>query len=167
MNEFVTRLNGTQKQVKIIDEHCIKIEGLKYNYTITELIDSKVVLKVDNKFYDAKILKNVNSDISLLINGKTFDINIKTDLQEKAFKLLAESQGTKDNSILIKSPMPGLVLKICKKAGDQISKGDTIMILEAMKMENEIKSNKSGILHEIFVNEGMPIEKNVTLFSII
>ncbi len=69
------------------------------------------MLKVDNKFYDAKILKNVNSDISLLINGKTFDINIKTDLQEKAFKLLAESQGTKDNSILIKSPMPGLVFE--------------------------------------------------------
>lgn len=167
MNEFVARLNGIQKQVKIIDENFIEIEGFRYNYSITELLDSKVVLKVDNKFYEAKILQNINSDVSLLINGKIFDINIKTNLQEKAFKLLSESQGIKDNSIIIKSPMPGLVLKICKKVGDQISKGDTIMILEAMKMENEIKSNKSGILHEIFVNEGKPIEKNVTLFSII
>ncbi len=62
--------------------------------------------------------------------------------------------------------MPGMVLKICKKLGDQISEGDTIMILEAMKMENEIKSHSHGLLAEIFVNEGTPIEKNVSLFSI-
>ena len=62
--------------------------------------------------------------------------------------------------------MPGLVLKILKKVGDNISKGETVMILEAMKMENEIKSNVDGIITEIHVSEGKPVEKYIPLFSL-
>ena len=62
--------------------------------------------------------------------------------------------------------MPGLVVKIIKRIGDKIIRGDTVMILEAMKMENEIKSNVEGILSDIYVEEGKPIEKYIPLFRI-
>jgi biotin carboxyl carrier protein len=62
--------------------------------------------------------------------------------------------------------MPGLVLKILKKAGDKIKKGETVMILEAMKMENEIKTNIDGTIAEIFVTEGKAVEKYISLFSL-
>ena len=62
--------------------------------------------------------------------------------------------------------MPGLVIKIFKKPGDKIIKGEAVMILEAMKMENEIKANIDGIISEIFVEQGKAIEKNISLFTI-
>ena len=102
----------------------------------------------------------------LLINNESLNITIRTSLQEKAYQLLSESQIKTEHSNIIKSPMPGLVVKIIKKVGDKIIKGDTVLILEAMKMENEIKANVEGMLSEIFVEEGKPIEKNISLFSI-
>ena len=62
--------------------------------------------------------------------------------------------------------MPGLVLKILKSVGENISKGETVMILEAMKMENEIKSTYDGTITEILVSEGKPVEKYIPLFSL-
>ena len=63
----------------------------------------------------------------------------------------------------LKSPMPGLVIKLDIKIGDKIAKGDPIMILEAMKMENVIKSRGEGKVAEVFVNEGQAVEKNQLL----
>lgn len=166
MNEFVVRINENQRNVKVVDEQFIEIDNNRYQYTIIELNDSKVVLKINNKFYETALLNKNENVISFLINNKTIDVNIKTSLQEKAYQLLSKSQSNISNQTIVKSPMPGLVVKIIKKVGDKIGKGDTIMILEAMKMENEIKSIHAGFLSEIFVEEGKPIEKNISLFSI-
>lgn len=62
--------------------------------------------------------------------------------------------------------MPGMILKLKKKKGDKVSHGEAVMILEAMKMENEIRSIKGGIIKEIFVKEGIIVEKGTVLFSV-
>ena len=64
---------------------------------------------------------------------------------------------------IIKSPMPGLVLKINKSAGDEVIAGETLLVLEAMKMENQIKSPVNGRIHTINVQEGAAVEKGSTL----
>lgn len=166
MNEFIVKLLSKEKKINIIDNQLAEIDNTKVSYKITELNDSEYLIQIDNKIFEIKLLKRKDDDLTLLVNNKTVELNILTTLQDKAFKLLSESNIIGEKSTTIKSPMPGMVLKICKKLGDQISEGDTIMILEAMKMENEIKSHSHGLLAEIFVNEGIPIEKNVSLFSI-
>ena len=62
--------------------------------------------------------------------------------------------------------MPGLVVKILKKQVIRLLKVKTVMILEAMKMENEIKASIDGTISEIFVESGKPLEKNIPLFTI-
>lgn len=66
----------------------------------------------------------------------------------------------------IKSPMPGLVLKIEVKDGQQVEKNDTLLTLEAMKMENLIKAPSSGIIKSIEVKEGDAVNKNQLLVVI-
>jgi biotin carboxyl carrier protein len=66
----------------------------------------------------------------------------------------------------VKAPMPGLILKVRKKVGEQVELGESVIILEAMKMENDLKAPASGIITELKVTEGMPVEKNTLLFSI-
>jgi len=166
MNEFIIRINGSLKQVKIIDDNFAEVDNVRVSYTLTELNHSKFILRVNNKFYDTSLLRKSNGEESLQINNSTIDLSIRTTLQEKAYQLLSASQSNVQQVTIVKSPMPGLVLKILKNVGDNISKGETVMILEAMKMENEIKSNIEGIITEINVSEGKPVEKYISLFSL-
>jgi biotin carboxyl carrier protein len=66
----------------------------------------------------------------------------------------------------VKSPMPGLVVKLNVSVGDKVTVGEGILVLEAMKMMNEIKSTVSGTVKEIFVSELQPVEKNQLLLKI-
>ena len=167
MNEFVVSINGSVKRIKIIDDKSIEVDNVRLNYSYHEIDNRKSVLKIENTFYETSYTKKVDDELAVLINNQPLNITIRTSLQEKAYQLLSESQINTEQSNIIKSPMPGLVVKIIKKVGDKIIKGDTVLILEAMKMENEIKANVEGMLSEIFVEEGKPIEKNISLFSII
>ena len=67
---------------------------------------------------------------------------------------------------IVKSPMPGLVTTIEVKVGDQVEPGTGLLVLEAMKMENEIKSSVRGKIKSIEIKEKMVIEKNQVLISI-
>ena len=154
MSEFFIRLNGRLKQVKILDDQFIEVDDVRLSYSITESNHSKFILKINNNFYEAYSLKNSEGEDSIQINNVTIDLSIRSALQEKAYQLLSTSQSNSEQATIVKSPMPGLVLKILKKVGDSVNKGDTVMILEAMKMENEIKSNKQGKITEVFVTGG-------------
>ena len=66
----------------------------------------------------------------------------------------------------VKSPMPGNVLKICVSQGQKVSEGDVLIILEAMKMENEVVSTKSGTVARILVNAGAVVETGSPLVVI-
>jgi biotin carboxyl carrier protein len=59
--------------------------------------------------------------------------------------------------------MPGLVLKILVKAGDGVTKGDPLLILESMKMENVLKAGQNGVIAEIGIKEGDSVEKSHVL----
>jgi biotin carboxyl carrier protein len=99
------------------------------------------------------------------IDGKNFDSLVRTLLQEKAVKLI-ELKTLGQLKLEVKAPMPGMVLKIKKQPGDEVMQGDSVLILEAMKMENDLRAHKSGKIQSINVKEGMAVEKGYTLFII-
>lgn len=67
----------------------------------------------------------------------------------------------------INAPMPGNILKIVAEAGQAVEEGDTIMILEALKMENEIVADKSGTIGQILVSKGQSVETGAALATIV
>jgi biotin carboxyl carrier protein len=100
--------------------------------------------------------------LTVKINNKVCEIGIKD-----RFDLLLEKLGMNaagPNQIKnIKAPMPGLILDILVKVGDIIKKGDPVLVLEAMKMENIIKSPREGEVKAITVGIGTGVEKNQVL----
>jgi biotin carboxyl carrier protein len=66
----------------------------------------------------------------------------------------------------LKTAMPGKVIKLNVKEGDTVNQGDTLLILEAMKMENEIKASISGTIKSIMVEEGQALESGVLMIEI-
>ncbi len=65
--------------------------------------------------------------------------------------------------MVVKSPMPGKILEICVKEGDQVAAGDVLLILEAMKMEIEIPASEGGTVSAIKVSEGAQVETDSDL----
>ena len=166
MNEFIVRVNGNLKQIKIIDDNFVEVDDIRFSYAITELNNSKYLLKINDKFYETSFWKNSRDEDSIQINNSSFDVNIRTALQEKAYQLLTASQSKEEKVTIIKSPMPGLVLKILKSVGDNVTKGDTVMILEAMKMENIITAPIDGTISAIPVEVGKSVMVGDLLVSI-
>ncbi|MEE1117673.1 DUF2118 domain-containing protein, partial [Methanosphaera sp.] len=62
--------------------------------------------------------------------------------------------------------MQGMIVKLKVNVGDNVNEGDTVAVLEAMKMENDVKADKSGKVTEIFINEGDTVEKDDVLMVI-
>lgn len=103
--------------------------------------------------------------MTIAVNGNEYEIALKDKMD-----LLLEKMGMSNMAISkmkeIKAPMPGLVLSISVQVGDEIQKGDALLVLEAMKMENVLKSAGEGKIKAIKVKAGEAVEKNQILIEL-
>jgi biotin carboxyl carrier protein len=165
MNEYVITINNKKKTVAVSNNSEVILDGKTYHYEVIELGENDFALKINNRFYEISADKIGSDQYSLFINGKVLEAVVRTSLQEKASALIDQA-ADKKHRMVIKAPMPGMILKIKKNVGEMVQKGESIIILEAMKMENDIKSPFSGLIKEINVRENNPVEKGAVLFSI-
>jgi biotin carboxyl carrier protein len=90
---------------------------------------------------------------------------VRTSLQEKAAKLMEKSAAA-TKKVEVKAPMPGMILKIKKELGEEVKLGDSVIILEAMKMENDLRAPATGKITKMPVTEGSAVEKGFFLYQI-
>ena len=83
---------------------------------------------------------------------------------ERRLRLRAAAAGfTAEGKQVINAPMPGKVVKVLVKLGDEVKEGQGLVVVEAMKMENELKSPKAGKVVELLAKEGTTVENNAKL----
>ena len=118
--------------------------------------------QIGSKSYDVRLVSDENKCWTIAIDGKVIAVPYKTNLD-----LMLEKMGLKDLLASankdFKAPMPGMVLKILAEPGQQVSKGTPLLVLEAMKMENNIKAESDGVVKSIEIKEGQSVEKNQIL----
>jgi biotin carboxyl carrier protein len=120
----------------------------------------------EGKSYNIEILKidKVAKQVELKMNGKLSSVKI-SDQFDALLKSLGMDNLAAKKVLELKAPMPGLVLNILANEGDTIAKGDSLLVLEAMKMENIIKSPTEGVIKKIHAVKGTAVEKNQLLIS--
>ncbi|MBO5947662.1 biotin attachment protein [bacterium] len=116
--------------------------------------NGEYTVKVNGKAYAVKL----DGDNKAVVNGKTYDISVKDGIEAAPVK--ASSVGGEE----VKAGVAGNVLKIEVSVGDTVEEGDVLLVLEAMKMEIEVKAPKGGIVQEILVSQG---EKVVNAQSLV
>ena len=121
----------------------------------------------EQKAYRAQVLSvdHINKIFRIKVNGKVYPVKLADQYDQLVSSLglhAAANTAIKE----IKAPMPGLVLEINVNEGDQIKKGDPVLILEAMKMENVIKAPGDTIIETIKVKQGEAVEKNQVLVKL-
>ncbi len=100
--------------------------------------------------------------IHLRVNGSVHHVQIETPLERKIKALGINELNTGDGE-MIQAPMPGKVLSVLIKEGETVKAGQDLLILEAMKMENVIKSAQEGVVDKVHVSDNDTVDKNQTL----
>jgi biotin carboxyl carrier protein len=144
-----------------------KVNNVPFEWDLLDYKDGTFHILKDHVSYKAMLLKldeNLKS-MTLLINGNEYTISLKDKYDILLEKLgMNNLASAKVNNI--KAPMPGLVFDIKVQVGDTIAKGDTVLVLEAMKMENMLKAPGDGVIKNIKVNKGEAVEKNQILVEL-
>ena len=138
--------------------------GKNISSDVKKIADGEFSVLVDGKSFHIFFSKTQNSSTAT-VNNFIFDIQKET-FREKLNKKLYKESATTNNAVTLRAPMPGLITKILLSEGADVNAGDGVLIVEAMKMENEIKALRTGVLKKLFVKEKQTVEKNDQLFTI-
>ena len=143
-----------------------KIDNVNFSAELQQTHKYEYFIRYQNQSFNILLLKAFPEEKKLVlkINGKRVEVSVKDK-----FDLLLEQLGMDKLSHKkidsIKAPMPGLVLDVLVSEGQAVKKGDTLLILEAMKMENALKSPADGVIKKVAVSKGMAVEKNQLLIE--
>ncbi len=165
MNDIFVTLNDRKKEVQIISDSKVILDGEVNEYDLFPLDSKSFLLKFNEKVYKVSSGKIDSDKFAIMIDGIAYEALARTALEEKANAIIRQRTLIKHKTE-VKAPMPGMILKIKKSQGEKISHGETVIILEAMKMENDLRSPAAGVIKEIFVQPGNKVEKGAMLFSI-
>ncbi len=142
----------------------IEYDGTSHRVAVDKLTDKKFLLKIDNGSSEVDITRD-GDGLDIFLEGKEMQVKVEPyNLAELRRRAGAALTGTEEK--IIRAPMPGLVLSVAVKAGDKVKKGMTLALIEAMKMENMIKSPADGVVTEIFVSPGRAVDKNEKLLEL-
>ncbi len=152
----------------------------EFKLSLHEKAPHRLGIILDRKSYDVDVEFINHEEMLLKINGKVFDVIINTDsttyntwingrcyrIRKKTALEMLGGQPSDDRLMNVKTSMPGRIIKILAKSGESVQEGDAVLILEAMKMQNEIKSPKTGKVGNILPKQGDSVEAGSLLFTI-
>lgn len=114
---------------------------------------------------DVKSVNERGDTMEIEINGRLYTVKIKSEIELLTEKLGMKTESTKSEEKEVVSPMPGMIIQIKVKEGDEVKEGSALLVLKAMKMENIIKSPRSGRVTKVLAREGSSVEKNQALIE--
>ena len=143
------------------------LDGKEFAADIAAITSGKTHWIYQNKSYNVELvdMNNETKELAVKVNGTKYTIQLKDRFDDLLKSLGMEGAGTvrlKD----LKAPMPGLVLDIMVSEGTQVEKDTPLIILEAMKMENEIQASTSGTVVAVHVAKGDNVTPDESLLEV-
>lgn len=159
MSGYITEIGDKRIKVEIPsdDGHAV-IDGRSVCYSQVWIggDDGDLHLIVDGRSYDIRI-EDLEGGLTLTHAGRRHHCTV-TDEHIADLKQRSASPDRTGGRAVVKAPMPGLIVRILVAVGDTVQKGDRIVILEAMKMENDVKAPRTGRVSSISAVVGQPVE---------
>jgi biotin carboxyl carrier protein len=164
--KYITTVDDKQFLVEIIDDTHVSVDGKIYEVDFESVNGQPVYsLILDGKSHESYVAAGDN-DWQVLIRGRLFPVTVE-DEREKRLRSAAGGGVAETGEFLLRAPMPGLVVAVPVGEGEAIKKGQVLLILESMKMQNELKSPKDGTVGRIRVKAGETVEQKQTLLSVV
>ena len=168
-DEYRVTIRDRSYTVTVLDDQTVRVDDRTYAVNIRESSPGVFSLILDSSVYEVIPLPGVkNGDDThseIAVNGVTIEAAVD-DHRSLLRKGMLQSRPNASINQAIRAPMPGKVVRVEVQAGDRVNPGTGLIILEAMKMENEIKSAAAGVVVEVKVGAGKAVEKGELLMSI-
>jgi biotin carboxyl carrier protein len=163
--KYITTVNGKAYEVEWVDDGEIVVNGERYELDFRMLGSGGLAsLLLNQRSFEAAVDEQ-DGVWHVLLRGEVYEAVVQ---DERVYRL-AQARGklaADTGEVQIKSPMPGVIVKTPVGVGELVKMGQTVVILESMKMENELKATRDGVLLGVLVKPGQAVEKGEVLVVI-
>jgi biotin carboxyl carrier protein len=142
----------------------VEVDGKPVSLDLSQLGPNRYHLLLNFKSYNLQVVSQnkKSGEIAIKVNNRLVKVVIRTALDE-LLKKMGLSTNNVGHAKDITAPMPGLILDVVVNEGDEVEQGDKLLVLEAMKMENIIKSPGTGKIKSIVINKGDSVDSGQKL----
>jgi len=167
--KYVTILHDRRFEIEILPDGSLLVNGEPRTVDFLPLGDTLYSVIMDNQSYEVVIEQagpGKKNQVEVLMRGHLYSGEV---LDERALLMALRRGGLEVDSgeIVIKSPMPGLIVAVPVSEGQAVEAGQTVIILESMKMQNELKAPRAGVVQRIAVKAGESVEQHKPLVVLI
>lgn len=163
---YVATIGSREFLIEIVDEHHLIVDGVTFEIDFESVSEQTVYsLLANNRSYEALVYSS-DEGWQVLLHGSQYVLQVE-DERERRLRASLGRRPLEDVDFHLKAPMPGLVVAVPVSEGQSVAKGDVLVILESMKMQNELRSPRSGRVVRLRVKPGDSVEQRETLLSVV
>jgi biotin carboxyl carrier protein len=165
--KYATTINDKTYIIEINDDKRVFVDGVEYAVDFGSVAGQPVYsLLLDGRSYEAYVYQDEDSDDwQVLLSGDLYTLQVE-DEREKRLRAQAGGVAASTGEFNLKAPMPGLIVDVAVAEGQAVKKGDILVILESMKMQNELKCPMEGTVTRVRAKVGESVEHNQVLLTV-
>jgi biotin carboxyl carrier protein len=165
--KYVTTINDKSFIIEINDDRKVVVDGKEYAVDFTSVAGQPVYsLLINGKSFEAYVAAAEDQEEwQVLLHGELSSVLVE-DEREKRLRQAAGGVAASGGEFQLKAPMPGLIVAVPVAEGQVVKKGDILVILESMKMQNELKCPRDGTISRVKVKTGEGVEQGQALLTI-
>ncbi|HEV7703768.1 MAG TPA: biotin/lipoyl-containing protein [Gemmatimonadaceae bacterium] len=163
---YVVEVNGQRYNIEIEDAAAI-VDGVKYSVSLHAVAGTPVrILGINDAVHRMVLRERVaRGRYRLWLDGHRYDAEA-LDSRARAIRDMQASVAKPTGPAPLRAPMPGLIVQLRVKPGDHVAAGDGLVVMEAMKMENELRAPAAGTVRAVHVTVGAAVEKGALLVEL-
>src|SRR5512140_863506 len=164
---YITTIEDKEFSIEVIDRGHISVNGTVMSVDFESISGQPVYsLLIDGKSYEAFISPGDEDGWLVLLLGRQYEAKVE-DAREKRLRAAAGGGTPGSGEFQLKAPMPGLVVAVPVQENQDVEKGQVLLILESMKMQNELRSPRAGKAQRVRVKAGETVEQRQVLLTVV
>ena len=162
--KYIATVNDQEYEIEINEDHRVLLNGQPVSVDFDAVSDQPVfTLLVDGKSYEAFINDGLGDELLVQLRGRQYSVLVEDERERRLRAAGLGEGGIGTGEFQLKAPMPGLIVGIPVADGQTVHKGDVLIVLESMKMQNELRTPREGIVSRIAVTAGQGVDQGQVL----
>ena len=167
--EFFARIGDKEHRIKVSElegsRYRLSVDGITRDVDCVRISERCYSLIVEGTSYEVDIIKDANP-YAVGVKGEIHDIEVLTEREKRLKAVTRKAAAAQEGRQVVTAPMPSKVVRLLVAVGEQVDPGNGVIVIEAMKMENELRSTGAGTVREIRVKEGEAVASGTPLVII-
>lgn len=164
--DYITTIDEKEFKVEVIDKGHIRVNGTVMTVDFESVSGQPVYsLIIDGRSYEAFVNPGEDDQWQVLLFGRQYEARVE-DAREKRLRAAGGGGAAGSGEFQLKAPMPGLVVAVPVQENQDVHKGQVLLVLESMKMQNELRSPRTGKVQRIKVKPGESVEQRQVLLTV-